>query len=639
MRQFLGLGLSVLLLTAVTPMRVAAQDSGDELGNRVAGVVMWQKAIDEHRREQIETMRREREVLRGNADAAPQSQLEPEANSPGDPMTLVHPWVFEPTLQRQALEKRWPEAFAEQREEIAKAGPEIVKLPWFASVSQSYAANIEYETKKNWLDGLTSRLSEDLKRLETLSGAQRTVLEKDIQLQVDLAERVACTLVRCDWPDQTAPETADEAAAAQIAQPVLPDKVEFPSVSKAAGAGAEPNAARPKLEPMTGFAPGLLDQIDHHDEALGVKANDMDADAKIAAAKQAAGDGKAGGGGVSLYLPATIEGPLDPRAVNRAAISDGHLALEMRDGTTIRMPDMPLDDLAVAMRVIFGPDRLLEGKLQAIDGEAVVFNTGPEQFGDVVWRISYLPEPLPQARIGERIGLPIAPAIGILPLPEPSVSRITYYGDIANTHVGQVLFDADQLLGYLLTGADPETGDLVRPADVPGFMTGNEILARAQAGLLELPPAAAAEPVPNDPHEGAWWRDTTFLVWVPAAMRFRYVPDSGRIEPADTGMKLEVWTSNPEGARPYELALTDFVTANFDALAGHYPVLGEMENVAETVAIVRWFKINDIPVDLEWARTRNVAPAKTPDRVRDVATFIQYGQDRKPVFRKAEGAQ
>jgi len=41
-----------------------------------------------------------------------------------------------------------------------------------------------------------------------------------------------------------------------------------------------------------------------------------------------------------------------------------------------------LDDLAVAIRAIYGPESHVTGKLVAVDGDAIVIETGAEKFGE-----------------------------------------------------------------------------------------------------------------------------------------------------------------------------------------------------------------------------------------------------------------
>ncbi|MBL4757543.1 MAG: hypothetical protein JKY32_07875 [Rhizobiales bacterium] len=628
-RAILLLPVFAILISATA----IAQDQTGKLGDRVASVVRWNQAFTDYRNQQHEALQREREAMQKKSASRPETDLPQEP-----PIELLAPWVFEPTLQRQAIESRYPEVFAEQRKKIISTGPDILKVPWFRSVSQNYAAHTERNQKQGWLDELAVELSDKLKRLKSLSGVQKSVLEKEIRHRVALAERIACTLASCTWPE---PKKGKDKAAKPI-QPKLPNKIELPPIRQTSGSAdkALRKAEKPKLKLMTGFASGLLYQIGLHHERLGFEAHDKDAYRKIMAAKEATGDGKAGGGGVSLHRPAVIEGPLDPAVIERAVVTDGRLVLMMRDGSRVRMPKMQLDDLAVAIRTIYGPSGILEGTLEAVDGESIVYKTGPEQFGDVVWRKSYLPQPWKERKKGERIGLAIPPAVGILGLPEPSVSRITYYGDIKNTRIGRVISEADRLLGLFISGVDPETGKFIRPPKVAGFMTVVETDARLGAGQIKLPPW---KPVPKrqsaDPYKNSWWRSGAFYVWVPERVLFKYVAAAKKVVPVDVRMKLENWTSHPRGPQPLALVLSDFVSRNFKQLAQHYPVLDELNDVAATVSIVRWLKVNNIAVDQKWASERKLAPVMTPERTKEVWTGPVNGRDGKPVFRKVGAVQ
>ena len=194
LKLLIYLHLLILPLPFTNP--AVAQSGGKELGDRVAGVVRWNQAFTDYRNQQREALRREREAMRKELASRPKTDL-PEQQ----PIELLEPWVYEPTLQRQAMESRDPYVFAEQREKIRTAGPEILKVPWFKEVTQGYAAHTERKHKQYWLGELAFDLPDKLKRLKSLSGVQRTVLEKEIRHQVALAERLACTLASCTWPE------------------------------------------------------------------------------------------------------------------------------------------------------------------------------------------------------------------------------------------------------------------------------------------------------------------------------------------------------------------------------------------------------------------------------------------------------
>ena len=385
----------------------------------------------------------------------------------------------------------------------------------------------------------------------------------------------------------------------------------------------EPDSSKqPVLKKLTGFASNILSEIGLHDERLDVVANQADVQSKIEAAKKEWKTGQAGGGGVSLHLPATLQG-LDPKSVKAARLVGERFVLTMKDGTQARFPQISLDDLAVALRTIYGPAALLSGRLTAVDGEAIAFETGADQFGEVVWRRSYLPTPVEPGRIGDIIELPIGPAVGISGSPEPSMSRITFYGDIKNTHLGSVISRADQLMSDWFYGIDHASGKFLPLPDVPDFMTMIELEAHLAMEKTELSAKAAnSTTTDTNPYAKAWWRGATWFVFVPKNVTYRFNEASGDIKLADSHIKFDIWRSGPNGPIPAHVRFAKLVNQNIDAISAAYPVMEELREVAATVALVRWLKLNDVPVDLQWALDRKVATEQTPDRIPSSVAII-----------------
>jgi len=387
-------------------------------------------------------------------------------------------------------------------------------------------------------------------------------------------------------------------------------------------------SAKPELKKLTGFASNIFNEFGLHHERLVQVAKQSDADAKLKAAKREWGNGRAGGGGVSLHLPALMKG-VDPNVVKRAKLVGDRFVLSTQDGRELRLPKIPLDDLAVALRTIYGPHATLAGKLLAVDGEAIVFDTGPDAFGEVVWRRSYFPQMVDLGGVDEKIELPIGPAVGILNLPEPSWSRITFYGDIKNTRLGDVISRADQLLAVWFYGVDRDSGKFLPLPQVKDFMTMIERQSRSQS-QPNSPPTTDSD----DPHAGAWWRSSTWYVFVPRVVTYRHDEETNEIVLAESKMQLDSWKTGPVGPSAASVRFVDSVNRNMGALSNAYPVLEELNEIAATVALVRWLKTNNIPVDLQWALERNVAKVITPERIRTVNVFGPRGPDGKPFLKR-----
>ena len=618
----------------------------------VAGIAYAQPGAGQPIGERISTLNNIEAFLLSKARSQREELERARAKDPdlsfSVPESLRQPWVFDPTGPRRELEKRQtPKKRREEIEKMRKAGSEdpdfgeCKKILWFYGVSMNHAHTKEMQTKFGWFQALNWGFKEKVDRLQGLKGAARQVAEKELGMQVELAERMA-SLFFPSTPAAPSKPTSAEPRKKPAKPPDWSDyKPQLPKTltppGAASGGAAGTPGKKPVLTKMTGFASGLLFEMGLHYERLEDATHKRTLERILARAKKSFGEGKAGGGGVSLHLPAKVEGGLDTASISRAVVENDRLILLLKDGKRVRMPKLPPDDLAVAMRTIFGPNRLLKGKLTAIDGEAIALKTGKDQFGDVVWRLSNLPTPWRPVKVGSETGLAIPPGLGLLELPEPSLGRITFYGDMKNTRLGSVMSRADQLLIRFVNGVDPKTGLMVEPPSIPGYMNLQEILALRKAGILKLkqPGKSKTAPPPNPDY---WWRGSTWFVWVPGVVRLEYQPKAGEVRVAETAIRLDTWISvGTVGAEVVKLR--DWINANIGALAKTYPVLAELREVATTVAIVRWLKVNRIATDIDWATARSVKKVPTPERVPQ--THVYFVQDNKgmPIFRATGGGR
>ncbi len=624
---------SVLILTGVFGLIVAeiayAQSgAGQQIGERISTLNNIEWFI-------LETGRSQREELE---KARAKNQDLPSSI----PKSLRQPWVFDPTgLRRELEEYQTPKERREEIEKMRKAGSEDPdfgegkKVLWFSGVSMDYVHTQEVQTKFGWLRDLNRGIGQKAAKLKGLEGAARRVAEKELGMQVELAERIACLFV-CDTP-AAPPKPASAQAQKKTEKP--PDwsdyKPQLPKTPASPGGTAGTAREKPVLKKMTGYASGLLYEMGLHYERLEEASHERTLERILARAQESFGEGKAGGGGVSLHLPAEVEGGLDTASISRAVVENDRLILLLKDGKRVRMPKLPPDDLAVAIRTIFGPNRLVKGKLVAIDGEAIAVKTGKDQFGEVVWRLSNLPSPWRPVKIGSETGLPIPPGLGLLDLPEPSLGRITFYGDMKNTRLGSVMSLADQLLVRFVDGVDPRTGLMYEPPSIPGYMNLREISALREAGILKLKQPGKSKKAPP-PNPDYWWRGSTWFVWAPGVIRLGYQPEAGEVRVVETGIKLDTWISvGTVGAAVAKLR--DWINANIGALAKTYPVLAELREVATTVAIVRWLKVNRIATDVDWATGRSVKKVPTPERVPQTHVYLTKNDKGMPIFRGTGG--
>lgn len=630
---FSGLG------AAMWPGGLAAQSAKTGgYGERISTLINIEEFVRNVQRQQIEALEKEMREEK-NINIKPPSGL---------PDSVREPWVYTPTLDRRSGEEnRRADVRRREIEKIRRAGSEnpaftdSLKAIWYSGVSADFAHSTEREVQLFWLGRLNIELADKTKRLRALNGASRQVAEKQLENEIRLAERLACIFVCSRAPTHVREPGGKGKQVWAEYRPVPPKtlaKTLNPLPPDTRRQRADPGSPRPVLKKMTGFSSGILFQMGLHHEQLTIAAQNADVATRLKNAAAAWGTGRAGGGGVSLHVPAKIEGGLDTGRITRAVIEDGRLVLVMNDGGRVRLPPVSQDVLAVALRTIYGPSALLPGKLVATDGEALVLETGAEKFGEVVWRRSYLPRPWRPVKVGEKTELAVPPAVGLMEIPEPSMQRITFYGDIKDTRLGSVISRADQLLLVFMSGINEKTGKFVPPLDIPGYMTLLEANVRKNLGLIKVPESAPAEKTAAGPKDKKpWWYFANWIVWVPEKIRLIYDPRRGEITTVEVKVKLDVWTTDPTGPGPMERRMADWVNANFPALSAHFPVLKQLQDVALSVGIVRWLKNNDIAVDLAWAQQRKVKVVPTPERIRLIDVYPVTDDKGLPIFQSPGG--
>jgi hypothetical protein len=393
---------------------------------------------------------------------------------------------------------------------------------------------------------------------------------------------------------------------------------------------------------MTGFASGILFQMGLHDKVLQFAESQTNPQRVQALAQEAFGEGRAGAGGISLHTAASIVPPLQMSSVEGAEIVGDRLYL-LYQGRRLTFPKLPPDYLALAIRSIYCGAGKLGGPLLANEPNAVVFKTGREMFGDIVWCKDFLPAPWQGARKGENVEFLLGPAVGVLSLPEPSMMRATYYGPIANTRMGNVLFDTDLMIPVFLGGVDPLTGKLVAAAKMANLTSRLERRARAEVAARkagdddERKEDGSAGAVGNDQGKEEWWQQGSWFVWTPDAVVLTVEPDGRALRFADVRMKLVAWSVDEDSLDEHDRALARQVTQQFEVLSDRIPVLKDLKEVAQTVAVVRWLKRNRIGLDPTWAQIYPVKKVPTPQRFRLINVSLLY-RDGKPVIEKADTA-
>ncbi len=387
------------------------------------------------------------------------------------------------------------------------------------------------------------------------------------------------------------------------------------TASTSSGANATPPPSR-KLN----FNSGALQQLQESAKASQGAASERDPNAARQRSNEAFGAGRAGAGGVTLYKAATMVTPLDKSKISNAAVENGRLVL-VYDGKKIPFPKFDPDFLALAIRSVYGGEGLVHGTLLAIEDNAVVLRTGKEQYGDVAWKKEFLPQLPNNLTIGQELALDLGPGVGALDLPEPSFERITYYGPLKGTSLGQVVQESDMVYSMFWYGTDWRTGLPLDLSKVPGYKSAIELDLESPVE----PPSKRPEPTAKN-----WWDETVWFVWSPNEMSLEMAPDGSEFRFTKATMRVVTWSVQPERVSARYKAEGEYLTQHFDDYGRAFPVLERLREAAKTIAVVRWLKLNNVPLDQTWAKTYALAKVPTPDKVRRYSVYVSRDKSGKP---------
>lgn len=464
----------------------------------------------------------------------------------------------------------------------------------------------EVRMRAKWAEDALKKSEEaSRKAQQAKNDAERQVYEKEARLKAETAAALKRSII---GPAPTQPSgTAQPSGTGQAS-----------GNAQAAGGAQLEGGSRIK------FASGAFEQLklsnEHSHKAAGAKSN---VEVKIRAT-QAFGDGRAGAGGVALYKPANMLTPLEPSRMTSALVEDARLVL-VYGGEKLRFPALDPQFLALAIRSVYGGEGLVKGKLLADEKNAVVLQTGREQYGDVVWKKEFFTELPPRLTPGEEVALELGPGVGVLDLPDPpSHDRVTYYGPLKGNVLGQVLQESDMVFSMFWYGVDWKTGMPIDPAKHPGFESAIDIMLKQTEQPRDEPQGEGEKPK-------NWWDETVWFVWVPDEISLQLAPQKGEFEFVRAAMKVAVWGVREETVSARSRAQGEYLTQHYDDFSRAFPVLSRLKEAAKAVAVVRWLKQNKVPLDLAWARSYPLAKVDTPEKIRRFTVYIYRDRSGKPL--------
>lgn len=220
----------------------------------------------------------------------------------------------------------------------------------------------------------------------------------------------------------------------------------------------------------------------------------------------------------------------------------------------LALPYMDMDDLAVAIRSIYGLGR-----------------KGPESPG-----VSMEP--------GTRMGRKKKKACMV----------VSYFGETKNTRFGQIMFEADRVLKILSIGKDNITGKPIK-SSVPHYHNLKEI--RYKKGLS----------VPS----------TSCRMWfVPQRIALSESQDGTSMVFSDARMEVLTESTLRKKGIVEDKAAEKFAhhfTQYYDHFSREYPILTELKRLGKITAIVKWIQEKNLPFDLSFFQNYTPYYMATPE--------------------------
>lgn len=264
-------------------------------------------------------------------------------------------------------------------------------------------------------------------------------------------------------------------------------------------------------------------------------------------------------GGVSLNKTAKLLGHISE--VEGATYDANTGQLIMVGKKNVALPEMDFDDLAVAVRSIYG----LGGKKPATPGVSLDFDP------------AHLPDMQKIANEGKK--------------PHPFIVR--FEGQTKDTRFGEIMYEADRLLKCISLGKDNNSGKKVEPK-VDGF---KNLINRYRKTPLD----------DTQHHSTRMW-------FVPKEMSLHKNRKGNAIQFKKATMKVMTETKLKNKIKGNNEAekFAEHFTKHYDDFAKKYPVLKELKRLAKITAVVKWMRDNKIPLDLSLFEQYKPAHKSTP---------------------------
>jgi RHS repeat-associated protein len=267
-------------------------------------------------------------------------------------------------------------------------------------------------------------------------------------------------------------------------------------------------------------------------------------------------------GGVSLSKSADLMTSLSD--ISGAIFDQATGQIILYGKKDLALPNLHLDDLAVAVRSVYG-----------------LGNLGAQDPG-----ISMDPDPNPPNK------------------KKKSQHRmiVTYYGETKDTRFGQIMFEADRLLKNLTLGRDNYTGKKVT-SNVPGY-----------SNLLQL-----YQKEKHLPGSNFSWR----MWFVPEKISLAQSEDGTSMVFDEVRMQVltESKFKNKRCSDPAAEKFASHFTHHYDNYAQEFPVLQNLKRLGKITGVVKWIKEQNLPFDLSFFKGYSPQFVSTPNYTSQIGDF------------------
>ncbi|MBI4397802.1 MAG: RHS repeat-associated core domain-containing protein, partial [Candidatus Omnitrophica bacterium] len=197
------------------------------------------------------------------------------------------------------------------------------------------------------------------------------------------------------------------------------------------------------------------------------------------------------------------------------------------------------------------------------------------------------------------------------------VSHVTLTPGLENTELGRVLFEADRMLKVIGVGRDNETRGGYTTS---GLNITESYIASQIPGFKNQVTLLAENPVSSPTLDWRTWFSPGEMDLIRSDSTGSFIFASNSVQVNAVGNFST--TVTPPGAA----AFANFFSAHYDEFASLYPALAKLKQAMKAIALAKFIRDHNIPVDGTWLTSANVQPAVTPSTTPNIESDPRPGQ-------------